>query len=142
MQGVKRKVVHATLYEGVAIVIVAFLMLAFSDKGLAHTGPFALMTSVMAMSWNMAFNALFEAWERRQPSRVRTLRRRAAHAVLFEGGLVLSTVPLIAWWMDMSWTDAFLADLGLVLLFLVYTFCFNWVFDRIFGLPASAQAAP
>ena len=29
-------------------------------------------------------------------------------------------------------------DLGLLLFFLVYTFVFNWVFDRVFGLPASA----
>jgi len=72
---------------------------------------------------------------------VRTLARRAAHAVLFEAGLVLSTVPLIAWWMDMSWAAAFIADLGLVALFLVYTFCFNWAFDHVFGLPASAQVA-
>jgi uncharacterized membrane protein len=141
MQGLKRKVVHATLYEGMAIVIVAVLMQVVSDKGLDSTGPFALVTSVLAMSWNMAFNALFEAWERRQPSRVRTLARRAAHAVLFEAGLVLSTVPLIAWWMDMSWAAAFIADLGLVALFLVYTFCFNWAFDHVFGLPASAQVA-
>jgi len=29
-------------------------------------------------------------------------------------------------------------DLGLVIFFLVYTFVFNWAFDRVFGLPASA----
>jgi uncharacterized membrane protein len=29
-------------------------------------------------------------------------------------------------------------DLGLVVFFLVYTFVFNWAFDRAFGLPASA----
>jgi uncharacterized membrane protein len=39
----------------------------------------------------------------------------------------------------MGWWDAFLADLVLVLIFMVFTFCFNWVFDHVFGLPASAQ---
>ena len=34
--------------------------------------------------------------------------------------------------------QAFVLDLGLLLFFLVYTFVFNWTFDRIFGLPASA----
>jgi uncharacterized membrane protein len=34
------------------------------------------------------------------------------------------------------------ADMGLVLLFLTYTFCFNWAFDRVFGLPASAAQEP
>ena len=29
-------------------------------------------------------------------------------------------------------------DLGLVVFFLVYTFVFNWSFDAVFGLPASA----
>lgn len=139
MQGWQRKVVHATVYEAVAIVIVALLMQTVSHKGLGETGPFALVTSVIAMAWNMAFNALFEAWERRQPSRQRTVWRRAAHAVGFEGGLVLMTVPLIAWWMDMGWWAALVADAALVALFLVYTFCFNWAFDKVFGLPHSAQ---
>ena len=30
--------------------------------------------------------------------------------------------------------------IGLVVFFLCYTFAFNWAFDRLFGLPASAQA--
>ena len=29
-------------------------------------------------------------------------------------------------------------DAGLIVFFLVYTFVFSWVFDRVFGLPASA----
>jgi uncharacterized membrane protein len=33
-------------------------------------------------------------------------------------------------------------DLGLIFFFLVYTFLFNLVFDRIFGLPASALPQP
>ncbi len=140
MQGPRRKVVHALLYEALAICIVAGVMQPLSGLGPEATGPFAVATSVIALLWNMAFNTAFETWERRQPSRERTLRRRAAHALLFEAGLVLMTVPLIAWWMHMGWWAALLADLGLVLLFLTYTFCFNWAFDRVFGLPASAQA--
>ncbi len=138
----RRKLLHATLYELIAIVIVTVVMQLLSDKGLGRATALALSTSVMAMSWNVAFNSLFEAWERRQPSRTRTLRRRAAHAIGFEAGLVLMTVPLIAWWMEMSWWHALLADLGLVAFFLFYTFSFNWLFDHLFGLPASAQRQP
>ncbi len=140
MQGPLRKLVHATLYEALAIVIVTVVMQPLSGLGPQATGPFAVATSVIAWLWNMAFNTAFEAWERRQPSRARTLRRRAAHAVLFEAGLVAMTVPMIAWWLHLGWGAAFVADLGLVLLFMAFTFCFNWVFDRVFGLPASAQA--
>ncbi|MNO07797.1 Bacterial Transmembrane Pair family protein [compost metagenome] len=56
-----------------------------------------------------------------------------------EGGLVLILVPLFAWWFEVSLWQAFLMDVGLLLFFLVYTFVFNWAFDQIFGLPASAQ---
>jgi uncharacterized membrane protein len=140
MQGPLRKIVHASLYEALAILIVTAVMQPVSGLGTDATGPFAVMTSVIALLWNMAFNTAFEAWEIRQPSRTRTLARRAAHAVLFEAGLVAMTVPMIAWWLHMGWWDAFLADLVLVLIFMGFTFCFNWVFDRVFGLPASAQA--
>ncbi|RTL27093.1 MAG: PACE efflux transporter [Burkholderiales bacterium] len=137
MQGLQRKIFHATLYEFIAIVIVTVAMRWLSSKGTAEAAGLALSTSVVALLWNMAYNSLFEAWERRQASRERTVARRMAHAIGFEGGLVLMTVPLIAWWLDMSWWEALLADLGLVVFFLFYTFSFNWLFDHFFGLPVS-----
>jgi uncharacterized membrane protein len=135
LQGPRRKLVHALLCEALAITIVALLMRALSQQGLD-----ALLTSLIAVSWNMVFNTLFEAWERRQTHRHRTWQRRAAHALGFEIGLVIMTVPLIAWWLHMSWWHAFLSDLLLVVVFLVFTFCYNWLFDHVFGLPSSAQA--
>ena len=72
----------------------------------------------------------------------RSVARRVAHAIGFEGGLVVILVPLVAWWLKVSLWHALLMDLGLVVFFLVYTFVFNWVFDRVFGLPASAMATP
>jgi len=73
--------------------------------------------------------------------RGRTVWRRMVHAVGFEGGLVFTLVPLFAWWFGVSLWQAFVMDLALIVFFLVYTFVFNWVFDRVFGLPASAQPA-
>lgn len=90
----------------------------------------------------MVFNTLFERWERRQRQHERTLARRVAHAIGFEGGLVLMTVPMIAWWLEMSWWQALVTDLGLVVFFLFYTFAFNWLFDHVFGLPDSTRRTP
>ena len=138
--GARRKLVHATLYEAIAIGIVTVAVRLFSPgTDTTEAGTLALATSVVALLWNMVFNTAFEAWERRQPSLTRTLRRRAAHAIGFEGGLVLMTVPLIAWWLDVGWWEALLADLGLVAFFLVYTFAFNWAFDRAFGPPHATR---
>ena len=141
MQGVKRRVVYISLYEGIAIVVASFGLAAMSGQGLGHSGALAVIASVIAVAWNLAFNALFERWEARQAVRGRSLRRRIAHAIGFEGGLVAFLVPTFAWWLGISLFEALVMDLGLVIFFLVYTFVFNWACDAVFGLPASASGA-
>src|SRR5689334_18814974 len=93
-------------------------------------GLLTLMVSLMAMSWNMLFNALFDRAQRRMGFE-RTLAARAVHAVLFEIGLIIAVVPLAAWWLDIGLWEAFVLDIALVLFFLPYTFCFNWAYDHI-----------
>ena len=141
MQGVKRRVVYISLYEGIAIVATSFGLAAMSGQGLGHSGALAVIASAIAVVWNLAFNAIFERWESRQAVRGRSVRRRVAHAIGFEGGLVAFLVPTIAGWLGIGLLEALLMDLGLVVFFLVYTFVFNWAFDALFGLPASAGGA-
>ena len=141
MQGVKRKVVYVSLYEGIAIVVATLGLASMSGQGMQASGVIAVAASVIAVLWNFAFNTLFEAWEARQTLKGRSVKRRVAHAIGFEGGLILFLVPLIAWWFDTTLWHALVMDLGLVVFFLVYTFVFNWGFDRVFGLPASALQA-
>ena len=141
MQGVKRKVVYVGLYEGIAIVVATLGLSAMSGQGTQTSALLAVATTTVAITWNFVFNTLFEAWEARQSVKGRSLRRRIAHAIGFEGGLILFLVPLIAWWYGTSLWHALVMDLGLVVFFLVYTFAFSWVFDRVFGLPASALQA-
>ena len=141
MQGIKRRVVYITLYEAIAIVAASIGLAAMSGQGLGHSGALAVIASVIAVVWNLAFNALFERWEAKQSVRGRSVWRRIAHAIGFEGGLVMFLVPTFAWWLDISLMQALVMDLGLVIFFLVYTFVFNWAFDAVFGLPASASGA-
>jgi uncharacterized membrane protein len=140
MQGIKRKVIYATLFELIAVALTSSLLMLLAGHDAGHAGVAAVASSVIALLWNLVYNTLFEAWETRQPTRGRGWMRRAAHAIGFEGGLVVILVPLFAWWLDISLWQAFVLDLGLVLFFMVHTFLFSLAFDRIFGLPASAQA--
>jgi uncharacterized membrane protein len=142
MQGPKRRIVYVALYEGIAIVVASAALAALSGQGLGHASGVAVAASAIAIVWNLVFNHLFERWEARQAVRGRGLGRRIAHAIGFEGGLVAFLVPLMAWWFDVSLWQALVMDLGLVVFFLVYTFAFNWGFDRVFGLPASARERP
>jgi uncharacterized membrane protein len=141
MQGIQRKIVYVTLYEALAILSASIGLAWMSGQGLGHAGVLAVIASAVAVVWNLGFNWLFERWESRQAVRGRSLRRRVAHAIGFEGGLATILVPVFAWWLDIGVWEALMMDIGLLLYFLAYTFFFNWGFDRVFGLPASAAPA-
>ena len=138
MQGAWRRVLYVALYALIAIGVVTLALGLLTEHGWGSSGGLAVGSSLIAVLWNLVFNHFFERWERRQPTRGRSPARRVAHAIGFEGGLLLWLVPFIAWWLGVSLWHALLMDLGLLLFFLVYTFVFTWVFDRVFGLPAAA----
>lgn len=138
LQGARRRILYVTLYELIAIAVATYGLAQVTGAGAAHSSVIAAASSAIAVLWNLAFNYLFERWELRQAVRGRSVARRVAHALGFEGGLVFMLVPLFAWWFKVSLWQAFVMDIGLLVFFLCYTFAFNWGFDRVFGLPASA----
>lgn len=121
---------QAIIFEVLAIIISAPLLVWLMGVSIADAGLLTLMISMLAMTWNVIFNALFDKIEQRL-GLVRTLRVRAVHAVAFEAGLIVSVVPLAAWWLNISLFDAFLLDIGVVLFFLPYTFLFNLGYDKL-----------
>ena len=142
MQGARRKIVYVTLYELFAIAISSTGLSVGSGASLERAGVIAVASAVIAIVWNLVYNTLFERWESRQSVRGRGLARRVAHAVGFELGFLVLLVPLFAWWFDIGLQHALVLEIGLAMFFLLYTFVFNWAFDRVFGLPASALPLP
>ncbi|MFC7518301.1 PACE efflux transporter [Herbaspirillum sp. GCM10030257] len=140
MQGIKRKILYVSIYEAIAIAICSISFAVISGSGLIYSSALSIATSVIAVIWNYLYTTAFEWWESRQTTRGRSVKRRVTHAIGFETGLIIILVPLIAWWLEMTLWRALMMDLGLAAFFLFYTFVFNWVFDRLFGLPASAQS--
>ena len=121
---------HAGTFELLAIIISAPMLVWLMGVSMARAGLLTLMISLIAMVWNIVFNALFDRLERRF-GLVRTMRVRVVHALGFEAGLIITVVPLAAWWLDISLFDAFLLDIGVVLFFLPYTFLFNLGYDKL-----------
>ncbi len=129
-RSMKERFFHALSFEVLAIAICAPLGAWLLGHSLAHMGLLTLMISLVAMTWNMVFNAAFDRAQQRMGFR-RTLTARAVHAVLFEIGLLIAVVPLAAWWLSISLWHAFVLDIGIVLFFLPYTFGFNWTYDYL-----------
>ena len=139
MSPTRRRITQALLYEGIAVAVVTpTLALVFSHPpGSAFV--LSVLMSGIALAWNYAFNAVFERWEVGQVVKGRSLARRVAHGAGFEGGLAVILMPVMAYWLDVSLMAAFVADLGLLAFFFVYTVAFTWAFDKVFGLPLSAR---
>ncbi|WP_425219137.1 multidrug/biocide efflux PACE transporter [Ralstonia solanacearum] len=130
------RVLYALAFELIATLICAPLLSWLMGQPLAQMGALTILFALAAMAWNMVFNAAFERIERierieRRCGWTRTLTVRAAHAVAFEGGLVVLLVPLGAWWLGVSLLQALLLDIGLMLFFLPYTFFFNLAYDNL-----------
>lgn len=133
-----RRILQAVSYEGVAILFIGPVLAWMFDHPVASAFALSAIMSTIALAWNYLFNTLFERWETRQTAKGRSLRRRLAHGLGFEGGLLLLLVPLMAYWLETTLFNAFLADLGIFAFFFLYTIGFTWTFDRMLGLPQSA----
>ncbi|OTS03954.1 hypothetical protein CAT24_04680 [Acinetobacter pittii] len=140
MQGIKRRIVYVSSYEIIGMVISSVGLAILAGDSVEHTGPLSVMITTIAVTWNFIYNILYEKWEARQSSHIRTVKRRVGHAIGFQLTLVLFLIPLISLWMDISLVAAFWLDVAFIIIIPIYTFIFNWSFDKLFGLPISAQA--
>jgi uncharacterized membrane protein len=139
MSPTRRKIVYAVSFETLGTLLASVALMLMSDADAGSSLALSVLTATIALSWSFVFNSVFEAWEARQPVKGRSLRRRTVHALLFEGGLVLICIPVMAWWLQVGYLEALVYEAGLIALFILYTYLFTWGFDRVFGLPASAR---
>lgn len=127
---------HAISFEiiGLAIVIPggawAFGM-PVHDIGLV-----GIASATIATIWNYVYNLSFDRiLQRLRGSTLKTAPIRVLHAALFEGGLLVILLPLIAWYLGIGLWQAFLMDVSFALFYMGYAFVFNWIYDRLFPLP-------
>lgn len=139
MTPTRRKILYALSFETLGIAVASIGLLAMSEATPTQSLVLSTLTASIALIWSFGYNSLFEAWEARQTTKSRTPARRAAHALMFESGLVILMVPIIAWWLNTGLAQALTYEAGLIVLFITYTYAFTWAFDHLFGLPASAR---
>ncbi len=110
-----------------------------AESSLGLLAVLALIASV----WNAVYNTGFDWIEGRITGRSADQRPwllRAAHAIGFEGGLLLMTLPVIVLWTGLGWWDALVADIGLALAYTGYAFVYNILYDRVFPISPAAGA--
>lgn len=53
------------------------------------------------------------------------------HALGFEGTLIIFTIPMIAYVLNVSFVEAFMIEIGILIFFLFYTYAFNYAYDQL-----------
>lgn len=134
----RRRLIYVAAYEIVAALCVSGIFV-LQGQDLIRALPMSIAVSAISAFWNYLWNTLFEAMERRFGWKGRPARLRVLQAVCFEGGLAAIVVPIMAWWFSISLVEALMAELAVLVFLLAFTFAFNWIFDRIVGLPESAR---
>ena len=127
-KSITERVFQALGFEGLALLICTPLLVWITGRPALEMGAVTLGISLLALSWNVVFNSLFD----RLKTRLQLANggwTRVLHALLFEGGLILLAVPLIAALMKISLLEAFILDIGVLLFFLPYTYVYHWGYD-------------
>lgn len=121
---------HAVLFEIGAVISTVLLMGSLTEHGTDLLTTTIIFISLIAMVWNVVFNFIFDKWftgERLD----RGLGVRIFHTVSFELGLLIFTVPLVAYMLNVGWWEAFVMDIGMTLFVMGYALVFNWVYDYL-----------
>lgn len=141
MRTFRDRVRHALMFEAVALAIFIPGSAALFDQPVDHMGVIGLASATIATLWNFVFNVGFDrAMVLLRGSVAKTMAIRVAHTLLFEAGLVVMLIPMIAWYLGIGLWAALLMDVAIVVFYLVYGFLFNIAYDRLF--PVAPVAMP
>ncbi|MBK5553990.1 MULTISPECIES: multidrug/biocide efflux PACE transporter [unclassified Pseudomonas] len=129
-KSITERIFQAVGFETLAVMICTPLLAWVMDKPMVEMGLVTMAIAALALIWNVIFNGMFDRLLKRLDI-VRNAWVRVVHALLFEGGLIVMGVPLIAWWLSVSLWQAFLLDIGVLLFFLPYTYVYHWGYDVV-----------
>ena len=134
------RVRHALLFEAVALAIFIPGSAAVFGQPMQHMGVIGIVSATIATLWNFVFNVGFDRVMLRLRGSVhKTIVIRVVHTLLFEAGLVVMLIPMIAWYLGIGLWAALLMDVAIVIFYLAYGFLFNIAYDRVF--PVAVKAA-
>jgi len=131
MRNFRERVLHILLFELVLLCICVPVISMLFNRSFSHAGAMSLGLSFTAMICNGVYNYVFDQVliALKRPLYPRTLALRSFHSVGFEIFFLGFSLPLIMWWMDISFYRALVLDLAMACFVPLYALGFNWLFD-------------
>lgn len=141
MRTTRDRIRHAISFEIIGLLIAIPLGSIGFGMHASEIGVLTIAAASLATVWNYVYNLGFDrAMLRLRGTVHKTVTTRIVHAVLFECGLLLATLPLIALYLGIGLWQALVMDLSFAAFYLIYAFVFNWAYDQIYAIPADPQS--
>ncbi len=95
--------------------------------------------SLLAMIWNYIYNLLFDYSLKalNKPLHSRGFLLRSFHAIFFELGFMLVSIPAVMIFMGYTFLQAIALDIGFLIAVPIYTFIYNLMYDQVFPVPTT-----
>lgn len=136
MRTVSDRIRHTVSFELIGILLATPLTTLFFHLPAENSAVVVIGSATVAMAWNYIYNLGFDHLNRwRRGTTEKSLVLRIMHAILFEAGLLIIGLPVIAWYLGITLWEALVMDIALALFYMSYAFVFNWGYDRLFPLP-------
>ena len=138
MRTTKDRIRHTLGFEIIGLIIFAPLASWVFGFDLQLMGVIAVAASIVATVWNFIYNIWFDhAMVKLRGDVHKTIPIRVLHAFMFEGGLLLLFMPMIAWYLGITLWEAFVMDIAMATFYVVYAFIYNWIYDKVYPIPES-----
>ena len=126
----KDRVIHAVLFEAIALAIIVPAAALFSGKDASSMLAVGVGLSLYTVVWNYFYNIWFDK-QFGADRESRSLTTRIGHTLGFEGGIIFITVPVVAWFLGITLLQSLALEAAFLIFFFFYAVAFNWCYDNV-----------
>ncbi|WP_333912069.1 PACE efflux transporter [Vibrio coralliirubri] len=127
--GTLERIFHAVLFEVFAVLLSIGMLMVATDHEVGSLSGTMIIVATIAMCWNFLFNWIFDQFYTGEKEN-RSIKLRIYHVILFEIGLLVLTIPVIAYILEVGVWEAFVMDVGITIFITIYAFTFNLAYDK------------
>lgn len=136
----KDRLRHTVLFEVILLALATPILALIGHTGVEAAALSAIALSIIAMLWNFIFNFLFDIFMIKHTGTIKkSNHHRILNAILFEVGLLAFSLPVIAYALQISIVQAFIVDIGFAIFALIYSYIFNYTYDKLFPINSSLE---
>jgi len=124
----RERLFHAVSFELIALAFIVPVSALLVEKDTTDMLLVSAGITLFAVFWNYVYNLLFDKFIGSNRME-RKIGIRVVHALGFEIGMLVFTIPLVSWYLSLSFIDTLILEAGMLSFILIYTGVFIWLYD-------------